>query len=435
MKQIRYSIICCILCCVVGTAVSEVPTFTPSGFVSLREGQVVSGEGFMSLPKAKTDHVWVQELFAGMNIQTAFNPYPAIGNIGVEVRAFNDYPEYPDDNGTTRRLNFYPYLSRADLLYCFGGRENPLVTLDIGYFPFKYNEDARNLGEYLFRSGTYPQYLITDFDFPMARLLGLRATGKLADVFTWNVLATMNWEWTAIGDLNLSAILSYKPVPFVDLGLGGSWCSAVSVNMDNTTPTINGNNDYVYNGKQYYYTFAGHKLMGRFSLDPQTLFPNDLFGKQDFKLYAEAAVLGVVNYPKSPDGKIDYSDITKRIPIMGGFNIPAFKILDVLSLEAEWFGSKYVNDMAPIVFDNSPVPLSSTTRTRNDYDPSKPHNEDDWKWSIYGKKTIADHFNVTFQCARDHMRWVRISYPAEDWREALRSNKDWYYTIKLGYVF
>jgi len=31
----------------------------------------------------------------------------------------------------------------------------------------------------------------------------------------------------------------------------------------------------------------------------------------------------------------------KRFPLQSGFNIPTFKQLDVLSLEGEWFGSKY----------------------------------------------------------------------------------------------
>jgi len=480
------------LCALSGYAQEVPPTLSASGFVALREGQVVAGEPDFLQPAANSDHVWVQELYAGMNVHALFNPYPVIGNIGLECRVFNDYPEYPADWGKSRRLNFYPYLSRADIVYSFGGRENPSMTLDVGYFPFKYNEDARNLGEYLFRSGTYPQYLITDFDFPMARLLGARLSGKCGNVLKWDVLATMNWEWTAIGDLNLSAIASYKPVPLVEFGLGGSWCSIVSVNMDNTTPMVNGN-DYVYNGKLYYYTFAGQKVMGRFSIDLQTLFPNNLFGKQDLKLYAEAAILGVVNYPRNTapagdldlnlDGKIGYDDITKRIPVMFGFNWPTNPLmsytlvpgvamyahtnkfdfptistglfggiatgvgswllekyldkkigLDVLSIEAEWFGSVYPNDLSPIMFDNIPVPLSSAHDTRSSYNPDN-YKGDDWKWSVYGKKTIADHFSVTLQFARDHMRWVRMDYTQQDGQEALRQNKDWYYTFKLGYAF
>ena len=48
------------------------------------------------------------------------------------------------------------------------------MDLAVGYFPYKYNPEARNLGEYLFRSGTYPVYLTNDYDFPLARVAGLR---------------------------------------------------------------------------------------------------------------------------------------------------------------------------------------------------------------------------------------------------------------------
>jgi hypothetical protein len=175
--------------------------------------------------------------------------------------------------------------------------------------------------------------------------------------------------------------------------------------------------------------------MGRFSLDPQSLFPNNLFGHEDFKIYSEAAILGLINYPLGEDGKTRYDDIKKRIPVMGGFNIPAFKYLDILSLQAEWFGSDYINDLNPIMFDNQPIPFSSNRGTKTPYNTKENHNGDDWKWSLYGKKTIAEHFNIVFQFARDHMRWYREDYTLQDGQEALRSNKDWYYTIKLGYVF
>ena len=129
--------------------------------------------------------------------------------------------------------------------------------------------------------------------------------------------------------MNLTGIASYQPVPFVTLGAGAGWFSLVSANWDQTTPAVEGCS-YIEDGKRYYYTFAGQKVMGRFSLDPQSLFPNNLFGHEDFKIYSEAAILGLINYPLGEDGKTRYDDIKKRIPVMGGFNIPAFKYLDIL---------------------------------------------------------------------------------------------------------
>jgi hypothetical protein len=405
-----------------------------SGFASMEAGQVVNGEADIAHEYGKHDHVWSQKLYIGSNMQILFNTLPVVGNIGMEMKVWNDYIQYTGDYGKSRRLYYYPYLSRADLTYNFGSSDDPDLSITLGYFPFKYNPDARNLGEYMFRSGTYPQYLITDFDFPMAKLFGMHVNGRNSGPFKWDILATLNTEWTAIGDLNLTGIASYQPVPFVTLGAGAGWFSLVSANWDQTTPAVEGCS-YIEDGKRYYYTFAGQKVMGRFSLDPQSLFPNNLFGHEDFKIYSEAAILGLINYPLGEDGKTRYDDIKKRIPVMGGFNIPAFKYLDILSLQAEWFGSDYINDLNPIMFDNQPIPFSSNRGTKTPYNTKENHNGDDWKWSLYGKKTIAEHFNIVFQFARDHMRWYREDYTLQDGQEALRSNKDWYYTIKLGYVF
>jgi hypothetical protein len=436
-KLSKASIFCVAIFIACGISYGENVTLVPTGFVALREGQVVKGEKESGFQQARADLVWVQEMNVGFNVLAKFNDLPLTGNLGMEIKVCNDNIVYSGDFGQSRRLNFYPYLSRADLIYTMGDKENPSLTIDAGYFPFKYNSEVRNLGEYLFRSGTYPQYLITNFDFPMTRLMGLRVSGSLWESVKWDVLATTNIEWTAIGDLNLSGLLSWKPLPLFELGLGASWCSILSVNRDNTTPTAQGS---VYvstvegDTMRYYYTFAGQKAMARFTLDLLQLFPgNDLFGKQDLKLYSEAAILGLVNYPVSFDGYTRYDTLWQRIPVMVGFNVPTFKVLDFLSVEAEWFGNPYPNNLNSIVFDNQPTTLSSFA---NEKDSSYLNNHgDDFKWSVYGKKTIADHFNVTFQFARDHLRWFRLDYTKQDGKEALRKNNEWYYTVKFGYTF
>jgi len=408
-------------------------TLTASGFVSLQEGQIVSGSPYYAKPNLKTDHVWVQEMFTGINVQTKFNPYHIVGNLALEMKICNEYPRYLPDFGKSRRLWFYPYLHRADFVYSIGDGEKPWLNIAAGYFPFKYNDDAKNLGEYLFRTGTYPQYIITEFDFPLARVLGLHVNGTLFDNLKWDVLATTNIEWTALGDLNLTAMASYRPIPFAEIGCGVHAASIISVDTHFTTPKTPATS-YKFNGERYYYSFAGQKVMGRVAFNPQSLFKNDIFGPQDFRLYGEAALLGIFNYPVSEDTLTKYDDRLKRLPVMFGFNIPAFKMLDVLSLEFEWFGSRYPNDMSPVIFDNLPVPLSSMHNLRTGYNPDA-YSHDDWKWSLYGKRTIAGRFFIVGQVARDHMRWYKMNFNEQDWQEALRSPKNLYWTIKTGYTF
>jgi hypothetical protein len=67
---------------------------------------------------------------------------------------------------------FYPH--DVEGTYSLGDMERPFLTLGFGVFPFKYNPDVRNLGEYLYRTGTYPPTMSNTFDFPLARLTGFR---------------------------------------------------------------------------------------------------------------------------------------------------------------------------------------------------------------------------------------------------------------------
>lgn len=482
----------------------EAPGLKLGGFASLREGQIVKGEPETVVGRdAKSDHVWVQELDAGLSLETKFNR--ATGNIAVEVAVTNDNSAYAEDAGQSRRLNFYPYIHRADLLFNIFDGENASLELDLGYFPYKYNSSVRNLGEYLFRSGTYPQYLNNDIDFPLARLMGLRFGGTLRKSLKFDILVTTNTEWSAIGDVNLSGLLSWQPFPLFEIGLGGCWNSIISVDLDKTTPLATGTrylatDPHTGDTAIYNYTFAGQKAMGRLTLDIKKVLPwADVFGKEDLKLYSEAAILGLIDYPGSIDGYkgsdslwhsyTQYDDILQRIPIMVGFNWPTHPLmsytavpalmafglcnngkidlsnfynpstlvaagtgvlsgigfwllekkfhvktgLDVLSIEVEYFGNPYPNNTNATRFDNEPVPLSSFKDEKNSV--YMDLHGDDWKWSVYTKKTFANNFYIMGQFARDHIRWFRQDYTKMDGKEALRDNDDWYYTFKLGYSF
>jgi len=428
-----------------GFAEAEVPSLKWSGFSSLRMGQIVKGSPETIVRyNVKSENVWVQEMNVGLNLMSEFENFPAVGNLGIEMAVCNDNsPAATGDFGTTRRLNFYPYLSRADLLFTIADGEGLGLKLDVGYFPYKYNSSVRNLGEYLFRTGTYPQYIITEIDFPMARLMGARFGGTIGETFNFDVLLTSNVEWVAIGDVNLTGIASWKPHPVVEMGVGASWCSLISVDWDRTTPAIEGSSsEYLAIDKNtgdtalYNYTFAGQKLMGRITLDVKQLFPDaDVFGEEDLKLYAEGAVLGVVNYPVSKDGITRYDNIMERIPVMFGINVPTFKLLDVFSCELEYFGNPYVNNLNPIKMDNQPVPISSSANEKGALAEYTNRHDDDIKWSFYAKKTIASNLFIVSQIASDHIRWYRLDYTKMDGKEALRKIDQWYYTFKFGYLF
>lgn len=426
------------------------PKLTITGNGSIEAGQVVKGSSILytQLGEQDSNNVMLERIYTGVNFQTLFNPLPLEANFGLLLKTYRETPtvtNHYQELGQTSRLFYFMFLDRIDMKYT----PNKSLEVQFGYFPFKYNENSRNLGEYLFRTGAYPQYIINDFDFSAARIAGLRVGGtNFNNKLEWNVLATINPEFVTIGDVNLTGIVSYAPFSFFKVGGGVQFSSLISssINTSPKTPT----NAYVksISGTDTsfgYYTFAGTKLMARACIDPKEFLPVDLknmLGTEDLKIYSEATILGLKNYPGSLDSVSDennikhpatiYNDIKKRIPIMFGFNIPTFKILDVFSMEFEWFGSTDPNDMTQVVRDGVP---SSVRSSMIGYEDS---TSDNWKWSIYAKKTLVKHFSITAQVANDHLRWEYNDYAAHanhDGVDALRATDKYYYIVKLGYNF
>ncbi len=429
---------------------------TPSGYASFGLGQIVRSGGadnylgnFYEIQGqgVQTDHLLMQRTFVGFNLETSFNLLPITTNIGAEMESFNETPRDAAEYGALMRNYFYPYITRADVTYMYSKAFN----LDIGYFPFKYNSDSRNLGEYLFRTGTYPQYIITNFDFPLARLAGLLLNGTPFQGFTYDAILNMNTDWMTMGNLNFTGIVSYKPVKVFEIGAGIQFANFLVANQNFTHP-VNGvqlADQYLISpGDTGTYTFVGTKAMARVSLDGKELFPNELksmFGDNDLRIYSEAAILGLKNYPQSIGINsqmnnapvTDYSDMAKRIPVMFGLNFPVFKLLDVLSLEGEWFGSDRPNSTDGLSAIDAPdnEVLSGGNSSTYPYNDS---TKDHWKWSVYAKKTIASHLNVTGQVACDHYRWELYNFSDQvqyAGTEVFREPNRFYYIIKLGYNF
>jgi len=229
------------------------------------------------------------------------------------------------------------------------------------------------------------------------------------------------------------------------------------------------------------YSLQGTKLMAMFSLDLKRLLGFRSMGPNDFKLYGELAVLGTKNY-----GTV-YNDITQRIPVTVGFNLPTFGWLDLFSLEVEWYGAKYRNSLGkmgnynslsqPGLFPRpvlppqpvpSPIPvsyqdhfggngpcglgvplpcmdtlgrfisISDTVQIKGTARDVENLTADNWKWSLYFEKTLHNHISFTAQVANDHFR-PRPSAVVLDEQggmaEAFTSPKDWYYMFRLGYFF
>jgi hypothetical protein len=405
----------------------------PSGFASMQVGQIVKG-GINSRSGKVTDGALIQNLTAGLSLSAALSERDSLG-LGFEIQMYNNYPII-SEYAMFRYQYFYAYLSQAAFSHVFGDTKTPYLTLTAGYFPEKYNKDSRNLGEYLFRTGTYPQYILTNFDFSMARLMGVRANYKPIDNLTIEGILYSNVQWYAVGDWNLAAIANYNISNIVEIGIGGCLNSIVSANSDNTTPRDPATLYHIkYNATtgardSSFYTFKGSKIIAKLAVDAKELMPwcKANMGKEDLKLYSEAAILGLKDYPENLLGTTAYDSILDRIPIMVGFNIPTFKILDVLSCEVEWFGNKYDNDIGGLVIYGTPlsggIGVNGNSRDR--------YKHDNWKWSIYGTKKIGRNYLITGQVASDHMHPLAVNAGENvDYNEALHNTNEFYYMLKM----
>jgi hypothetical protein len=59
---------------------------------------------------------------------------------------------------------------------------------------------------------------------------------------------------------------------------------------------------------------------------------------------------------------------------------------------------------------------------------------DNWKWSLYGAKTIRNHFKIGFQAANDHFRpGGAVGSPSQE--AILSTPKDWYWMTKIACFF
>ena len=318
----------------------------------------------------------------------------------------------------------------AQGIYTFGDdplSKTPIFQVALGYFPFKYNPQATNMGEYLYnyRTGSYPAYIINDFDNCKSRLLGLRMSSVILGILRQDLLLTSEMVVgsngnTPVGDYSLSYLVGYKILKIFDVGAGINLSRLIPLNPTLTTNSNNIVNDengpVIENGDTLRLTLKSTKLMARFTFNPKRFFPElSIFGQEDGKIYSEVAVLGIKNY-----GTI-FNDVIQRIPILVGINIPALKTLDVLSLELEYFG--YPGNLT--ISQGSPVPISLGDEFSS---------QQMFRWSLFAQKTLVKGFCIKGLVGKDHFRTVDAGGSVTN-EELLRGKGNWHYNLRFMYSF
>lgn len=320
------------------------------------------------------------------------------------------------------------------------------LRLKVGVFPYKYNEDAKNLGEYLFRTYTYPTVFYTGglnkVNSAAVQLNGVDLNSKIGGL-THDLLVTVKTEQIPSASLSATDVVSYTIGGILTLGAGlmfdnfydpskiagGKYAVSdlgtyyelkdgtrklkqpINPADDKFNPQI----DTAVDSAQL--TFTGQKVMLRGTLDFGKLVANPWVGEKDLRLYCEGILLGLENRP------FYYTKRKDRIAYTVGFNFPTFHLLDLLAFEWEYCPNPYPNDAGNATLNLAPVPNPTGLAA----------NGDNVKWTAYAQRTILPGFVITGQVANDHLRLVDYFGHSND-RDVMPYRKNWYWAIQLGYA-
>lgn len=328
------------------------------------------------------------------------------------------YP-LPEGNTPERILRFGPGVGEAQAKYHFGPADEPTATLQMGLFPLKYNADATNLGEYLFRSGTYPGYIWTGgwsyLNSAAYLAQGLRFSFSQFDgVLKHDFSLLMERDIEPTGDFSPGYVVTFKPSRVLELGAGAVWSHGLSLNGKRLSPESR-TNAYVTATKQPLSLIERNKPgyePGNPAVVPDSvpdpvggMMANPLIGQPvpgvDNTLYVSASQNGIPNSQLSyytfrgfktmvraaldlgaligssairpsefrlygemallgvENQPFYYEHRDERMPVMAGISLPTFGLFDRLAVEAEYHKSRFENTVGLVYDRELPLPLNS----------------------------------------------------------------------------
>jgi hypothetical protein len=431
---------------------SASPGIQWTGMASLVEGQFIKckyyqddGNGTMPF------RPWVTNEYARLGIKAVINRHLSMIII-PQLKLWNDTWDWEKMNSEGAASNPFCQhatfsLADAEGIFSFDIGDAAVFNIATGVMPYKYDYEAKNLGEYLFRTGEHPAYILGSFDEAYATLTGLKINAEIFKNFSMDLLFTTETQVQPINDWSLSFLVKYKLPQYIDAGAGVMFDRMFhAVELLDKNSAGGTNTYYTSTGRLDTFCWGGTKVMAHLSIDPKGFLPEDIaniFGKEDGKIYGEAAILGVKNinaymYPEDPNtgmpdttqlvvidsSKNYYSDISERIPIMLGFNVPTCKILDYLSAELEWYGWPYSSSIYDYEKFQYLLPR-----------PKGVSSASHWKYSFNLKKTFWERVSIIGQIARDHTRHDVYYNGNTDVMEVFQDNSDWGWWLKLQFNF
>lgn len=389
-------------------------------------------------------------------------------NVGLEgIFQFQKPEEITSGWGGTQNRNFFIGPATADLEYEAMGSSEHSWRIGLGMFRHKYNPDAANLGEYLFRTGPYPTYILTGIyslvNNASAKMQGLKSRYSRGN-FSADLFLTTETMIPPLYDISLAGMVKYGIADgLLDVGMGVNLKRILSVRPSRTTlqtlenAYFQGPDGLFYSGNQAYYRAKADFYAAK-EREAGNLQDSSYYGQRRLSAQADVDNVAAWTAPGSafapgyshfthsgiilnalaaldlkkllpqglPFGKNDlriyfegallgvkdypvfYTNWRERLPLMVGVNLPGFGMLDLIAVQYENFASPHINSYSENTSTNGATPHFAANNdgllSGREYGDGL--SKDDHSWSVLVKKEVTRGLTLSAQAARDHTRMV-----------------------------
>ncbi len=408
-----------------------------SGFGYYMFGQIVSGVygDEWAKPNTAFEHLWTNTSLLHLNIESNATDWFTV-KLGLEFYVNFLLKGSNAMNKASYFRTYSSYLAEAQGTMHWD-YDNPVFSslkISTGMLPYTINDEVKTLGNYLFRSTIHPLSVQNKVDYPWADLMGgLAEVGLFENRLTFEAILASEFNYVPFFDFTPAFGLYYKPNDVIDVGGAIAFHHAIQANVGLMPDSL---------GKNW----QGIKIDARAIFDPKPLFGGmDFIEKEGLKIYAELAFLGLkdtLEVDTSSLGRFLRQDTTglydglvfpdnsllNRMPLMIGINIPTWKILDLLSVELEWFFSPYANDwLGKFADQETSARAPASLEQWDNY-----INKDNFSWAIHVRKSIGK-FETRALFSRDHTIYRLSNVQNGNFEQTMKRPDDWHWQIQLRY--
>lgn len=406
-----------------------------SGFGYYMFGQIMSGVYGDDWEGATTtfEHLWNNTSLLHINLESSTSDWFTT-RLGLEFYVTFPLKGSNAMNKASYFRTYKAYLAQAEGIMHWDYDYSTMSSLTIrtGMLPHTINPQVKTLGNYLFRSTIHPVSVQNKLDYPWADLLGGVVTvGLLEDKVKIEGIIASEFNYVPFFDFTPAFGAYYKPNEVIDIGGAIAFHHALQANVGLMPDSLGAH-------------WQGTKIDARAIFDPKPLLGGmDYLGKDEFKIYAELGILGfkdTLEVDTSNIAALESMDTTgldvtfptislkHRMPFMLGINFPTWKILDLLSLELEWFYSPYANDWFG-KFDSQKAEARQPTAL-NQWDIYI--NKDNFKWSVNIRKSV-EKFEARAIFGKDHTIYTVSNLQTGNFEQTMKRPQDWHWMIQLRY--